>query len=552
MRGASVNFQKIHSAMHAVAHASRRVPPQYLLPPEHSLGTHVVIDDKGEVQKKLTEKMALASRQAKASKDYSPLWEGVINLPHPSKSVTAEHQIQIVKAWCEQYEIITGHKVLRADVHLDEGFLDASGKPQFNAHAHVMCDRTDEKGKVIKLSPKQLRELQGMTAEVTQLQRGKDARKTGRQHLNHVQYRFAAEQGRQQLEQTKAGYEQLFDTQLGVLKEQREKVKSLGQELGENRAEAMILKGLLLEEKALVRDLKKERDDLKAQLAALTLQYNQDREALKKSNVATQADYQALKRGYEDQKGQLAQAKKDLEQALKETRQAKAEASNAQEEAKQAKAQLEAAKTALTLAKAEAEQEAAAAQEKLQKAVEIANKNRDIALSYKAKLEVAQRQLTEASEVKSELAQAQKELRRMGQTLMQEVSEKVALQRQLKSVKTRVEASQTPKAPTPQPTPEKTLGERISASFEAMLEWVKQQGGKLRELDKANGLAIGPIEHIDAHHCVQSQGRGDYCIHRLDELDRVPRTDVTYEEIHYHDGRGHVKPQREQGMDFGR
>lgn len=488
MRGASVNFQKIHSAMHAVSHASRQVPPQYLLPAEHSLGTHVVIDDKGEVQKKLTEKMALASRQAKASKDYSPLWEGVINLPHPSKSVTAEHQIQIVKAWCEQYEIITGHKVLRADVHLDEGFVDASGKPQFNAHAHVMCDRTDDKGKVIKLSPKQLRELQGMTAEVTQLQRGKDARKTGRQHLNHVQFRFAAEQGRQQLEQTKAGYEQLFDTQVGVLKEQRSKVKSLGDDLAKARAEAAILKAQLLEEKA------------------LSEQYKAEREALKQSGVAKQADYQALKAQYEAAKAALTTAK--------------AEAVEAKQEAAQAKAQVE------------------AAQEQAQKATAVANRNYEVATAAKAQLAAS----------KAELDQAKRELTRTTKALLQEGAARGALQAEMK----RLESPKAPNQPTPQPTPEKSPGERIQASFEAMLEWIRQQGGKLRELNKASGLAIGPIEHIDAHHCVQSQGRGDYCIHRLDELDRVPRTDVSYEEIHYRDGRGHVKPQREQGMDFGR
>ena len=204
MRGASVHIEPIQSAMHAVAHASRRVPPQYLLPAEHSLGTHVVIDDKGEVQKRLKEKMALASRQAKAKAGFSPLWEGVINLPHPSKAVTAEHQVEIVKEWCKRYEAITGHKVLRADVHLDEGFVDEHGKAHYNGHAHVMCDRTDASGRVLRVLRSDMREIQQMTAEVTQLERGKDARQTGRQHLNHVQYRFAAEQSRQQLEQSKA------------------------------------------------------------------------------------------------------------------------------------------------------------------------------------------------------------------------------------------------------------------------------------------------------------------------------------------------------------
>jgi len=291
MRGASVNFQKIHSAMHAVAHASRRVPPEYLLPSEHSLGTHVVIDDHGEVQKALTEKMALASRQAKASKDYSPLWEGVINLPDPSRSITAAHQSQIVKEWCEQYEAITGHRVLRADVHLDEGFVDADGKAQFNAHAHVMCDRTDAAGKVIKLSPKQLREVQGMTAEVTKLERGQDARKTGRQHLNHHQFRFTAEQNRAKSDQSKTLYSNLFDRQHENLAAEREKVKDLSAALVAEKAKNQAL-------------------------TDLAEQYRLDREALKASGLASQKDYQALKAKHLTEVESLKQANDELSEAF--------------------------------------------------------------------------------------------------------------------------------------------------------------------------------------------------------------------------------------------
>jgi hypothetical protein len=68
MRGASVHFKSITSSLHAVAHASREVEPSYLLPEEHSLGAHVVIDDKGKVSETLAHKSSLASRQAKAKR----------------------------------------------------------------------------------------------------------------------------------------------------------------------------------------------------------------------------------------------------------------------------------------------------------------------------------------------------------------------------------------------------------------------------------------------------------------------------------------------------
>ncbi len=288
MRGSSVHFKRISSALHAVSHASREVPPEYLLPADVSMGTHVVIDDRGQVQKMLDHKMHLASRQAKATKDYSPLWEGVINLPEPSPEVTPERQISIVQQWCKEYEAITGHKVLRADVHLDEGYIDTSGKPQFNAHAHVMCDRTDEKGKVKKLRSTVLRELQDMTAKVTTLQRGIDSRKTGRKHIGHQHFRFDAEKNRLDVEKPKADLARLQALSKELSDANLSKIKDLQAKLdGEPARQAAALA---------------------AQKLQLDEQYRLDREALKASGEATQRDYQALKKAHEKALADLATA----------------------------------------------------------------------------------------------------------------------------------------------------------------------------------------------------------------------------------------------------
>jgi myosin heavy subunit len=243
------------------------------------MGTHVVIDDQGQVQKALDHKMHLASRQAKATKDYSPLWEGVINLPEPSPDVTPAHQIQIVRQWCKDYEAMTGHKVLRADVHLDEGYIDADGKPHFNAHAHVMCDRTDEKGRVKKLTSTVLREVQNMTAEVTTLQRGIDSRKTGRKHIGHQHFRFDAEKNRLDVEKPKADLARLQKKSKEWSDADLSKIKDLQAKLdGEPARQAAALA---------------------AQKLQLDEQYRLDREALKASGEATQRDYQALKEAHE-------------------------------------------------------------------------------------------------------------------------------------------------------------------------------------------------------------------------------------------------------------
>lgn len=240
-RGSSVNFQKIKSAALAVAHASREVPPTYLLPDEKSHGSHVLIDDNGEVSARLEHKMSLASGRAKATKDFSPLWEGVINLPEPSEQCTVDMQKTIVLEWCKRFEAMTGHQVLRADLHLDEGHIDDHGEARLNAHAHVMADRTNDKGRVIEVSAPLLRKIQDMTAEVTGLARGENSLKSGRKHVGHQAFRYLAERGR------------------------------------------------------LDPDHAKETDELKAEIERLKAEYAADREAMKATAEAKQRDYQTLK-----------------------------------------------------------------------------------------------------------------------------------------------------------------------------------------------------------------------------------------------------------------
>jgi hypothetical protein len=307
MRGSSVHFKRIASAIHAVSHASRDVAPEYLLPEGMSLGTHVVIDDAGQVQRLLEHKLSLASRQAKAIKDYSPMWEGVINLPDPADA-TPQQQIEIVKNWCAAYEKMTGHKVIRADVHLDEGFVDAAGKPRFNAHAHVMCDRTDDKGKVKKLTSTVLREVQNMTAEVTTLARGLDARTTGRKHIGHQHFRFDAEKNRLDVEKPKAQLERLGKLSQQWSDADRAKVKDLQAKLDDEPARLAAA--------------------LAAQKAHLDEQYRQDREALKASGEAKQRDYQDLKAKHQAALADLATAQTEADKVPKlqaEATKAKAE-----------------------------------------------------------------------------------------------------------------------------------------------------------------------------------------------------------------------------------
>ena len=483
MRGSSVHFKRISSALHAVSHASREVPPEYLLPADVSMGTHVVIDDHGQVQKALDHKMHLASRQAKATKDYSPLWEGVINLPEPSPDVTPAHQIQIVRQWCKDYEAMTGHKVLRADVHLDEGYIDADGKPHFNAHAHVMCDRTDEKGRVKKLTSTVLREVQNMTAEVTTLQRGIDSRKTGRKHIGHQHFRFDAEKNRLDVEKPKADLARLQKKSKEWSDADLSKINQLQAKLdGEPARQAAALA---------------------AQKLQLDEQYRLDREALKASGEAKQADYQALKRAHE---GAI--------EALKESNK-KVTALTQENQCLQTENERLEAISRITL-----------------KTLEV-DFGVDIKPAEKLKGEDLER-WREAAEDK------------VFEQQLAEMKAQPPAQRPVEAQNRPVEAPKLSKAPSPSPIQEKSLVERLAASLAAMLEWIRGAGGAQEPVQPA-GLYIGPVKHIDELHCVQKTGRR-YAVHQLADLDAVPALDDPNMSIQYRDGKGHVSGRTVPGL----
>ena len=480
MRGSSVHFKRISSALHAVSHASREVPPEYLLPADVSMGTHVVIDDHGQVQKALDHKMHLASRQAKATKDYSPLWEGVINLPEPSPDVTPAHQIQIVRQWCKDYEAMTGHKVLRADVHLDEGYIDATGHAQYNAHAHVMCDRTDDKGKVKKLTSTVLREVQNMTAEVTTLQRGLPAKQTQRRHVGHHHFRFDAEKNRLDLEKPKADLARLQKKSKEWSDADLAKIKDLQDKLdGEPARQAAALA---------------------AQKLQLDEQYRQDRAALKASGEAKQADYQALKKAHDGAIEALKESNKKVTALTQENQRLQTE-----------NERLEAI-SRITL-----------------KTLEV-DFGVDIKPAEKLKGEDLER-WREAAEDK------------VFEQQLAEMKPPAPAKRPAEAQKRPVEAPKTPKAPSPSPIQEKSLVARFEASYRAFLDWIKGKNGVVVDLDTQQSDHFGPVVQLDDLHAVQSTGRGRYAVHELGKLDQVPALNDSRTEVHYRGGVGQVKGQ---------
>jgi len=277
------------SALHSVTHSSRAIPPTYLLKQDQSLGTICLLNDDGNVARTLELKLSLASRQAKASKNYSPLFEGVLNLPRPDLKDTkfdanAYKKLcsKITLDWCKKYEELTSHKVLRVDVHLDEGHVDENGHVLLNAHAHVVADRTNALGKVNIVSPKAMRILQTETAKVTGLERGKPS------HLKHIDahtYRALAQKG---------------------ALETNKKIEVVAKEADKSRNSLNKLFQLSNKDLGTISSLKKQIEELQEN-------YRKAREELKQSGTAKQADYQKLKIEFDKMQSELKQAKMENE-----------------------------------------------------------------------------------------------------------------------------------------------------------------------------------------------------------------------------------------------
>ena len=179
------------------AHNSRELSPGHLLPEEHHLGNVAVIEGRESLKATYDRKMELRSGRARATPGYTPLFEGVLNLPRPEGNLDEyKHNVaEIVKTFASRYEQMTGHKVLRADIHLDEGHIK-DDIVIYNAHAHIVIDRTMDNGRTVQIPKGMFPKLQDLAAEVSGLERGRSAKETGLRHLSHQRYRALARDGR--------------------------------------------------------------------------------------------------------------------------------------------------------------------------------------------------------------------------------------------------------------------------------------------------------------------------------------------------------------------
>lgn len=233
-RISGLTFKPVKNAAFAKGHNDRdeRYPePSYLLPKHKRLPNKTVLNfgTDHELKALFSERKSKLSRQARRA-NVSPFWQGVCVLPEVDKFETVEEYLRIMSerllVFRDEFEKLTGCKVLDIAIHLDEGFWDEeTGELALNPHAHIIVDRSvarefDKKRKrdfnplvkrrakqedcivLWKPTPSQLAEVQTLCAKALEMNRGSTYEERGskpsRKHVDHAQWRAQQMELRQQ------------------------------------------------------------------------------------------------------------------------------------------------------------------------------------------------------------------------------------------------------------------------------------------------------------------------------------------------------------------
>lgn len=133
-------------------------------------------------QLKDRERIDKKTGKVKVIAGWSPIREGC----PPIKPDTTLRDFAPFVQWLRNKNL----NVIRIDLHHDEGHENETGQRIMNHHAHVVIDWTDHHtGKTVKLSKKDMEEMQSVLADSLGMERGTPKADTGREHVDHAEWR---------------------------------------------------------------------------------------------------------------------------------------------------------------------------------------------------------------------------------------------------------------------------------------------------------------------------------------------------------------------------
>ena len=237
--------------------------------------------------------------QAKAT----PIREAVVVI---KSETTMEDLKKLSNAYRQRFGIDT----FQIAIHKDEGYPKGEWKP--NLHAHLVFDWTNqETGKSLKLNRQDMVEMQTITAEVLQMDRGVSSDK---QHLTAQQYKSFAEEAKlKQLEEEKARKEKQMKDELErfkVTKARKEAAIEIAKTLSEG------VKGIFGQSSKdkEIKALRKQINDLQQ------LQINSKAQSIQTIGQIQQEAQKAVNAKEREYSAALADARRQRDEAYKQTK----------------------------------------------------------------------------------------------------------------------------------------------------------------------------------------------------------------------------------------
>jgi hypothetical protein len=392
-----------------------------------------------------------------------------------------------------------------------------------------------------------MRALQTLTAEVTGLARGQSSHETGRKHINPGAYKAI--------------------------------VKTHGLEIQKEKASTAHIRGLFQADTKIIADLQ-------AQIAKIEADYKAEREVAKASGTAKQADYQRMKKERDEAIATLKLAIEKIETTEQKvvemdeyTKKIQTDvietnakiAAGLVDKAEVIEALVKSGEKSDALLKTSQGHRAAAAkltslsvdvnQTAVQRLDQIAELGQ-AAAGATEKWADADYALTDALNEAAIQAGQHRALKEENARLTEENTQLAAKWAAKANAYQAEKAEGTPAhliQPTPEATktaqeppeqpdqgnsiqlPAKSLKERLNASWDAFVAWIKEQGPRAvqEQVTETSGHS-GPVVQIDGLHAVQKTGPAKFAVHQLDHLDKVPQLDDPKMFIQYKGGVGQV------------
>lgn len=167
---------------HSEKHNAREVGVKYLIEPSNE-NWYVADETIADRLEKIRERYE-ANLGQKMQKKSKPIREATILLPDDKNEVNSHLLFKLSDELEERF----GLKAFQWHIHNDEGHKDKeTGELKYNYHAHVVFDWTNDQGRSLRLTSDDMIEIQTLTAEVLQMERGERGSKS--LSLNHQEYR---------------------------------------------------------------------------------------------------------------------------------------------------------------------------------------------------------------------------------------------------------------------------------------------------------------------------------------------------------------------------